>query len=447
MTATGLAWQGPSLRSHLALVALNIASFGLVAAGLATLLPDVLAAVARCLERRSWVRRRGLAFLMLTQITQERDRWASSAAGLMLAVGFLVALHIYAASFKGGVMGWAARAIRWDLLVTSSWAWAGSAVQLPATLGAELEALAGVRLASPERFALVQTVRADGRRGPMVWWLALDWNRAGSFTSLDVVDGIAPPQLYERLRRGEGVAISRLAANYTGLRVGQELAVATGQGATAFRVLAVVNDASADLGFAYADRSLYERYWQDRTADAFAVVLEPGASAPAVAEAIRGRWGDVFHLQVFEGGAFRRQMLKLVDDSFTLTMGLVVVGLVVGAFSIGNGVVLSVDERRRELSVLRAMGAEGGRVGRLVAAEGVFIGVVAVVLGVLLGLVGSAGLVRGGAGVTGTGMPYVLPAQLAGQVILVALALVPAMCWAAGRLAARLPIAESLRYE
>lgn len=445
--AAGLAWRGPSIQSRLLLMGLNVLAFGLAAAGLATLLPDVLAAAAGWSGRRAALWHRGLASLLFTQVARERERFAATATGLMLAVGFLVAMHIYAASFKAGVAAWASRVIRWDLLVASSWAGVGSSVQLPTTLGAELEAVEGVRLASPERFALVRTLRDSGRRGPMMWWAVFDWQSAEAFASLDVVEGVRPPALYERLRRGEGVAISRLAANYTGLGVGDRLVVAAAEGPAAFEVLAVVNDASPDLGVAYADRALYERYWRDDTADAFALVLEPGARPQAVGEAIRRLFGEAFHLQVFEADAFRQRMLGLVDDSFALTLGLVVLGLVVGAFSIGNGVVLSVDERRRELSVLRAVGAEGRRVGRLVAGEGMFVGAIAVGLGLLLGLIGAVGLVRGAIGVTGTRMPFVLPAGLAGQVALVAGVLVPAMCWVAGRQAARLPIAGSLRYE
>lgn len=445
--ATGLAWYGPCMRSHGALVVLNALAFGLSAGGLLVLLPDVLAAVASGLARWARARHGVEAWLAFSQIVRERRRWAATAAGLMLSVGFLVAVHAYAASFKAGVAAWAARVMRWDLLVTASWAGTGSRVPLPAAFADELETVAGIRLASPERFAMVRTIRPDGRQGPMAWWNAFDWSRAEAFTSLDVVEGLSPQALYEGLRRGEGVAISRLAANYTGATTGGELVVATAEGPTRVEVLAIVNEVSPDLGVVYSDRSLYTRHWNDHTADAFAVVLEPGADPRLVAQEIRRRWDEAFHLEVFEAEPFRQRTLKLVDDSFALTMGLVVIGLLVGGFSIGNGILLSVEERRQQLAVLRAIGAEGRWVGRLVAAEGVFVGLVATALGLALGLIGSVGLVRGGIGVTGTWMPFVLPAQLAGQVALTAGVLVPVVCWLAGRAAARLPVATSLRYQ
>lgn len=446
-TAGALAWIGPSLRSHVGLVLLNGLAFTLAAAGLAALLPAALGAAARSLQRRLGTARPGLFRLFFTRVLRDRDRASATAAGLLLSVGFMVAMHVYAASFKAGLMEWADKAIRWDLLVTTSWAGVGADVPLPKEFRAQLESVPGVALAGPERFAMVRTMRADGRRGPMMWLIAFDWAEAEAFTALDVVDGLRPPALYEQLRRGAGVAISRLASNYTGIGVGGRLLLMSDDGVTAFPVLAVVNDASPDLGVAYIDRGLYERHWKDATADSFAVVLEPGASLSAVRQEIERRWGRDMHLQVFEGAAFRRRMQEMVDDSLSLTMGLVFLGLLVGAFSIGNGVVLGIDERRRELAVLRAVGAEGARVGRMVAAEGMLLGVVATALGVVLGLVGSAGLVRGAIGVTGTTMPYVMPPALAGYVGAVALVLVPAFCWLSGRMAARLPLAESLRYE
>ncbi len=75
------------------------------------------------------------------------------------------------------------------------------------------------------------------------------------------------------------------------------------------------------------------------------------------------------------------------------------------ASGIGNAVVLGVEERRRDLAALRAIGAEGRRVGHMVAAGGIVPGTVASALGMVLGLIGSAGLARRATGVTGTTMP------------------------------------------
>ncbi|HEY8424558.1 MAG TPA: ABC transporter permease [Limnochordales bacterium] len=447
VTAGALAWLGPQLHSHVGLVLVNGVAFVLAAGGLTSLLPVALGALGRRLARRPVRADPGLWRVGWTRLVRDRGRAGASGAGLLLAVGFMVTMHVYSASYKAGVLDWASRAIRWDLLVASSWAGIGSSVPLPEAFRYELESVPGVALAGPERFAMVRTLRADGSRGPMMWMIAFDWREAEAFTALDVVEGLRPPALYEALRRGEGVAISRLAANYTGLGVGDRLRVAAAEATVEFPVLAVVNDASPDLGVAYVDRALYRRHWPDDTADSFAVVLEPGVSPGDVRREIEARWGSLMHLQVFEGEAFRQQMRKMVDDSLRLTMGLVWLGLWAGAFGIGNAVVLGVEERRRELAILRAIGAEGRRVGRMVAAEGIVLGAVASALGVVLGLIGSAGLVRGASGVTGTTMSLVVPPSLAGYLALVVLVLVPLFCHLSGRLAAKMPLAESLRYE
>ena len=82
---------------------------------------------------------------------------------------------------------------------------------------------------------------------------------------------------------------------------------------------------------------------------------------------------------------------NLLSFSTTLTV-LVAIALIVGAFIIFNAFSLVVAQRRRELALLRCLGASRAQLALLVTGEAAAVGLVASVLGVALGLVSALGL-------------------------------------------------------
>jgi putative ABC transport system permease protein len=79
--------------------------------------------------------------------------------------------------------------------------------------------------------------------------------------------------------------------------------------------------------------------------------------------------------------------------------------LVVSVFIILNTYLMNVGERRRQLSILRAIGATKGQVMRLLLAEGLLMGAVGTVIGMLVGLAGAIYLSKVMAGLFQVNMP------------------------------------------
>lgn len=83
--------------------------------------------------------------------------------------------------------------------------------------------------------------------------------------------------------------------------------------------------------------------------------------------------------------------LKIQRNVMVIILALIIL---VAAFNIISSLVMLVKEKRRDIAVLRTMGASRGSVMRVFMAAGTWIGVVGTVVGVVLGLVLAANLER-----------------------------------------------------
>ncbi|WBL19028.1 ABC transporter permease [Citricoccus sp. NR2] len=145
-------------------------------------------------------------------------------------------------------------------------------------------------------------------------------------------------------------------------------------------------------------------------------------------------------------------MIQGIINTVTWVLnGFALIALVAASFGIVNTLLMSVQERTREIGLMKALGMSNGKVFGLFSMEAVLIGVmgslIGVGLGVIVGVGGNAALVNGPlSGVAGLTLFAIEPVQL-----LLIVALIIAIAFVAGTLPARRaskkdPI-EALRYE
>jgi putative ABC transport system permease protein len=157
------------------------------------------------------------------------------------------------------------------------------------------------------------------------------------------------------------------------------------------------------------------------------VILEPGASPPSVPGAVTRPAGKQAGLAV--------DFLAAVEQ---LQVTLCVIAVVAGGLVIVNTVLMHLAERRRQLALLRALGATRWQVTSLVLQQSLMVGLIGTLIGVPLGVVLAALLLAINAGYLGVPlpswpiMPHVLiMAALLGPVLSVVAAFFPARAAAA----------------
>lgn len=366
-------------------------------------------------------------------------RAAVTAAALAAAVTMVVGMASFIESERRTIFGWLDQAVSADLFVAAAPLGGSSApVALDPALGDEIARIPGV--GSVDRF---RQVRID-HGGALVALSSTDVPVYLRRAKPLFAPGSEPYDLLRMVGRDE-VFVSDNFARRQGVAQGDELTLRTPDGERAFRVVAIITDYTTDQGLVFMDRATYVSRFHDTAVDSFAVMLSDRSREDSVrAELERLEGGALF---VQSNAEFKASIRRLVDDFFATTYVMEAIAMLVGVLGVANTMIVTVLERRREIGVLRAVGASRAQVRRQFLVEAGTIGLA----GSLLGLAGGAAL----AGITlvvseattGWVIPYVYEWGTALSVTVLATAAAIAAAWWPALGAARQPVAAALAYE
>ena len=169
------------------------------------------------------------------------------------------------------------------------------------------------------------------------------------------------------------------------LRLGEMFELPTPAGLLKLPIAGIIRDYSDQLGTVFLDRAVYQRYWNDDTANMFRVYLKPGAGVLTVKESILERYGSQRRLFVITNVELRDYIFKLLDQWMAMIYAQVMVAVLVAILGIVNTLTVSITDRRRELGVLRAVGAMRQQIRHTIWMEAASIGLLGLVLGWALG--------------------------------------------------------------
>ena len=246
-----------------------------------------------------------------------------------------------------------------------------------------LEALPGVTAVSPMVTGAGLALRGEATKSIALVGVELErYDRVIGLRS-KVTAGTA------RLGPGEGIIGRELAADL-GVRVGDRITLSTGNGASAvsdgLRVTALV-----DLGV----RELNRRTVIVPLRTAQSLVGLPGGvtnlditlddiwSAQALAADLAGR----LPYKVESWQTANASLVSALNAQSISTGVIRVVVMVVVVLGIASVLVVSVVQKRREIGILRAMGATQGQVLRIFLLQGAIVGAIGSVIGVVLAVV------------------------------------------------------------
>lgn len=364
------------------------AAFCLVLAGaFATPLAGVALgrAVRPLAERWGWVEARLAAGTLATT----PGRTAVAAGALMTALAMMVSVLVMVGSFRQTVEQWIAETITADLYISpgSRPAVGPSAHFADERIVEAVAAVPGVAAVDPYRQIPIEV------RGASMLLSARDLGIVRERSSMQFTQGDAR-HLLARLSAGAGVAVSEVLANRLKVRAGDAIELPTASGPVRFPILAVFYDYATDGGRVLMDRALWQRHWRDRSVTALAVYVDPRANANAVAAAIETALAPGHRLSIVSNHDLKTEVLEVFDRTFAITRALDAVAMAVAALGVASTVLAILLERRREIGVIRALGASRTQIGNMVLWEAGLIGALGAGLGIAVGFAVSLVLIR-----------------------------------------------------
>jgi putative ABC transport system permease protein len=282
-------------------------------------------------------------------------------------------------SFRETVALWLNTQLRADLYVRSADRPAiGSFPPLAPEVPAILKAVPGV--AAVDVFHGLEL----HHRGERATLGASDLDIVRRYGRLRFLRGEDRDAILRSLPNRDRAIVSEPFANKFGLYPGDRLTLSIGATPVAFTIAGIYYDYSSSQGLVIVDNSTLLKYLPAQPATNAAVYLAPGADAAEVRRQIQLRTANL-GVEVAPNAELRRVSIEIFDRTFAITWGLEAVAIVVAMLGAANALLAVVLDRRRELGMLRYLGASTGQIRGMILAEAGLLGLLASVLGTALG--------------------------------------------------------------
>lgn len=358
----------------------GFAAVFLVVAGVSLLAPFAVTTVARRADRLA-VRLLGVeARIARANLTGSLSRTAVAVAALSMGISMMVAVAVMVGSFRATVVDWVSQTLKADLFVAPEGGRSQRALgRLPEEVVTLLERVPGVTSVDP--FLSFEATRdgvpftvGSGR-------FAL----VAAHGDLPMADGSDTREVLARaLSRGEAVVSEPYAVKF-GVRTGDLVTLPAVDGPAILRVAGVYRDYSNDRGTVTIDRTLFRRLFRLDGAVSLALRLDPAISPQEGRSRVLSATRDRFALRVQTNASLRDAALALFDRTFAVTYALEAVAIAVAVLGVFSTLLALVLERRREIGLLRVLGASAARVSRAVRYEAAALSSLGIALGVFAG--------------------------------------------------------------
>ncbi|MFI5058215.1 MAG: FtsX-like permease family protein [Candidatus Acidiferrales bacterium] len=319
------------------------------------------------------------ALLASRSLVASLRRTSVLVGALSTAIAMMTAVGIMVGSFRETVVLWMNGQLPADLYIRPAGpAAAGRHPILSLDLAEKIAALPGV--------AQVDRLRAYeiSYDGLPVELASVEASVLGAHHKSDFFSGRPPAEVFTQLHNTNTVIVSEPFTYKHGVRAGDSITLSLGESRPAFRIADVYYDYGSERGVILMDRETMLRYLPDPAPSNLAVYASPGASLESVRTEIQ-QAASGHRILIFSNRDLRSEAVRIFDRTFAITYALEAIAVLVAVMGIAGALLALVIDRRRELGLLRFLGAAAGQVRKLILLEAGLLGLLANIVGLALG--------------------------------------------------------------
>jgi putative ABC transport system permease protein len=346
-----------------------------VVAGFSLLAPAIVRATSRIfapiLERAFGI----VGRLAAVSLPASLRRTSIASAALSLATGMMVAVALMVGSFRETVRIWVDQTVSSDLWLRPSKGLSNSQIALfPAEVGdaaARLPFVADVDRIRGKDVVYGDTIIAVG---------GADFDIAAKRGLPMVTPRSARVALENAIEQNGGVVSESFSLKFD-KRVGDAIVLARMR----LPITGIYRDYSNDRGVVVMDRALFIRTFDDDAINTIVVFLKPGVTIDQARRALERDFGPRHNAFVVTNGEVKAEVMRIFDQTFTITYALLGVAIVVAVMGIVNTLAALILERSRELALLRISGLSAGELRTMIVLESTLLGVASTAAGLVMG--------------------------------------------------------------
>jgi len=325
------------------------------------------------------------AYLAGGYLRSSGTRISVSVGALITAVALFTSLVIMIHSFRRTVELWVQQTVSGDLFVTTKM---GEINRYRFPIPEEV--IAGLQRLAPEA-DFVQSRRYQLNHAGFPYEFEVlgmrTFLRHGGFVWLKGEPGKVLP----RLEQGDGVLVSEVFANRTGLTVGEVFRARIESSRVILPILGVVRDYRTNGGIVYYSWHRFRERFHDPGWSGVRFYLKDSdhkgrdGRLIALRNDIARRYGE--RLDMVSGQSLRQSILEIFDETFAVTTILLLIALVVAALGITTTLSILVLERTRQLNTIAAVGGSLAQIRGIIFWEAAYLVAVGEIAGLACGFI------------------------------------------------------------
>lgn len=198
------------------------------------------------------------------------------------------------------------------------------------------------------------------------------------------LSGRPTAQVLAEIRDSKAVLVSEPFTYKHHVRAGDSITFSLGAARPSFRIADIYYDYGSERGTILMDRQTMLRYLPDPTPSNLAIYLMPGTSLEAARNEIL-QASSGYRVLLASNRDLRAEAIRIFDRTFAITYALEAVAVIVAVMGVAGALLALVIDRRREIGLLRFLGASAGQVHKQILVEAGLLGLLANFAGLALG--------------------------------------------------------------
>ncbi|MCE9625240.1 MAG: FtsX-like permease family protein [Deltaproteobacteria bacterium] len=181
-------------------------------------------------------------------------------------------------------------------------------------------------------------------------------------------------------------SVSESFARRKGLKLGDSFQVSTSWGPWNLQLRAILYDYSSERGIIYVERRDFARFSGDPRVQGLALYLKGPSRVDSLAQQVRTWPSAPPTLETRSNRDVRDRVLRIFDETFQVTEALKLVALFVSFLGILTTLSILLEEKRREVGLLQALGMSPAQLAGYAFSQGAALGLCGWILGALCGI-------------------------------------------------------------
>ncbi|HUB66995.1 MAG TPA: FtsX-like permease family protein [Candidatus Methylacidiphilales bacterium] len=322
-----------------------------------------------------------MARIAVGHFAQSLHRTSITIAALMVSLAMVVGISTMIFSFRATVEAWLERSIQADLVIAPAGnLLIGNRELIRPEVERVVASLPGIKYDS------FRELRVQFQ-GELVKFVSARLGVTRDIERLEFAQGDSRRAFDDAIDRGE-VLVSQPFQRRFHLGLGDTIHLSTPSGPRDFRIAGVYLDYTTEGGVILMDWQTYRKLWRDDSINGLGIYLgkKSGLTPEEVQAKLRPLLAPYGRYLIKSNGELRQIIFHIFDQTFSVTYILQTIGIIISALGIFLSLTILVTERRREISVLRAVGASRRQIMALMMWEAAIIGLLGSALGIAAGL-------------------------------------------------------------